>query len=85
MPYRTGAEIGAEMMEEKMARHAFLQGKASLGRKAWFWGKGWALDREAAVSYAEVKAMWRKRSYGALLPMGLMIAGMLGSMTLGVS
>ena len=38
----------------------FAEGKTSVGRKAWFWGKAWAVDREAAFSYAEIKAMWKK-------------------------
>ncbi len=80
---RKGTEVGAEMMEEKMARRAFHEGRASLGRKAWFWGKGWAIEREAAFSYAEIKAMWRKGSWGGILPMGLLMVGMLGSIILG--
>jgi len=80
---RSGAQVGAEFMEEKMARQAFREGKTSLARRAWFWGKGWAVEREAAVSYSELKAMWRKGSYGALLPMALALSGMVGSIVLG--
>lgn len=81
--HRKGAEVGAEMLEEKMARRAFRENRASLGRKAWFWGKGWAMEREATFSYAEIKAMWQKGSWGGLLPMGLLMVGMLGSIILG--
>jgi hypothetical protein len=80
---RSGAEVGAEYMEEEMARRDFRAGKTSLGRKVWFWGKGWAVEREAAVSYKELKTMWRKGSYGALLPMALLLGGFLTSIIVG--
>jgi hypothetical protein len=80
---RSGAEVGVEYMEEEMARRNFRAGKTSLGRKAWFWGKGRALDREAAVSYKDLKTMWRQGSYGAVLPMALLLGGLLASMIVG--
>jgi len=80
---RSGAEVGVEYLEEEMARKDLRAGKTSLGRKAWFWGKGWAMDREAAVSYKELKTMWRNGSYGALLPMALALGGMLTSIIVG--
>ena len=80
---RSGAEVGVEYLEEEMARRNLRAGKGSLGRKAWFWGKGWALDREAAVSYAELKTMWRQGSYGSLLPMALLLGGFLVSILVG--
>ncbi|MEE4270124.1 MAG: hypothetical protein V2I67_00515 [Thermoanaerobaculales bacterium] len=80
---RSGAEVGVEYMEEEMARRDFRAGKTSLSRRAWFWGKGWAVDREAAVSYKEMKAMWRQGSYGALLPMALLLGGFLTSILVG--
>lgn len=80
---RSGADVGVEYMEEEMARRDFRSGRTSLGRKAWFWGKGWAVDREAAVSYKELKTMWRKGSYGALLPMALLLGGFLTSIIVG--
>jgi hypothetical protein len=80
---RTGAQVGAEFMEEKMARQAFREGKASLARRAWFWGKGWAIEREAAFTYAEMKAMWRKGSYGAVFPMALALTSLVSSIVLG--
>lgn len=81
--HRSGAEVGAEFMAEKMARQARLDGKTALARKTWFWGKGWAINREASYSYAEVKAMWRDGAYGALLPVALLAVGMLGVMFAG--
>jgi hypothetical protein len=80
---RSGAGVGVEYMEEEMARRDLRAGKGSLGRKAWFWGKGWAVDREAAVSYTELKTMWRRGSYGALLPMALLLGGLLTSIVVG--
>lgn len=80
---RSGTEVGAELMAENMARRARLDGKASLARKTWFWGKGWAVDWEASYSYAEIKTMWRERAFGALLPVMLAAGGMLGIMLLG--
>jgi hypothetical protein len=80
---RSGAEVGVEYLEEEMARRDFRAGKTSLGRKVWFWGKGWAVDREAAVSYKELKTMWREGSYGAVLPMALLLGGFLTSIILG--
>ena len=80
---RSGAEVGVEYLEEELARRDFRAGKTSLGRKVWFWGKGWAVDREAAVSYKELKTMWRKGSYGALLPMALLLGGFLTSIIVG--
>ena len=80
---RTGAEVGVEYLEEEMARRDLRAGKGSLARKAWFWGKGWAMDREAAVSYEELKTMWRRGSYGAVLPMALLLGGLLASILVG--
>ena len=80
---RSGAEVGVEYLEEEMARRDLRAGKGSLGRKAWFWGKGWAVEREAAFSYKELKNMWREGSYGAVLPMALVIVGMMSSIILG--
>ena len=80
---RSGAEVGVEYIEEEMARKDLRAGKTSLGRKAWFWGKAWAVDREAAVSYKELKTMWRKGSFGALLPMALLLGGFLASIIIG--
>lgn len=81
--HRSGTQVGAEYMEERMSRQAFREGKTSVGRKAWFWGKAWAVDREAAFSYGEIKAMWKKGSYGAVLPMALALTGMVSSIILG--
>ena len=80
---RAGADVGVEYLEEEMARRTFRAGKASLARKAWFWGKGWAIEREAAFSYKELKEMWQKGAYGAILPMALVVAGMVSSIILG--
>jgi len=80
---RSGADVGVEYMEEEMARRDFRAGRTSLGRKVWFWGKGWAVEREAAVSYKELKTMWGKGSYGALLPMALLLGGFLTSILVG--
>ena len=41
-----------------------------------------ALEREAAFTYKELKVMWRKGSYRALLPLTFVIVGMLGSIIL---
>lgn len=79
----SGAEVGVEHLEEEMARRDLRAGKGSLGRKAWFFGKGWAVDREAAVSYKELKMMWRAGSYGAVLPMALLLGGLLISIIIG--
>lgn len=80
---RTGADVGAEYLEEEMARRSLRAGKTSVGRKVWFRGKGWAMEREAAISYKELKTMWRARSFGAVLPMGLLLLGMVSSIILG--
>jgi hypothetical protein len=80
---RSGPEVGVEYLEEEMARRSHLDGKTSLARKAWFWGKGWAGEREAAVSYKELKTMWRSGSFGAVLPMALLLGGFLASIILG--
>jgi hypothetical protein len=79
---RAGADVGVEYLEEEMARRTLRSGRTSLGRRAWFLGKGWAVEREAAFSYKELKVMWRKGSYGALLPLTFVIVGMLGSIIL---
>lgn len=80
---RIGAEVGTEYLDEEMARRSLRDGKTSLGRKIWFWGKGWAVDREADVSYNELKMMWRKGAFGAVLPMALLLGGMLASIIVG--
>ena len=80
---RSGADVGIEYLQEEMARRDRRAGRTSLGRKVWFWGKGWAVDREAAVSYTELKTMWRNGSFGAVLPMALLLGGLLTSIIAG--
>jgi hypothetical protein len=80
---RSGAQVGAELLAEKMARQSLPDGKTSLARKTWFWGKGWAVEREMSFSYAEIKILWRESAFGALLPFMLFAVGMLGVMFLG--
>jgi hypothetical protein len=75
---RTGAEIGAEIMEEKMDRQALISGKSMIGRKAFFRGKGWAVDREASFSYAEIKRNLREGNITAVLPALLVMIGLIG-------
>jgi hypothetical protein len=41
------------------------------------------VEREAAVSYKELKTMWRNGSFGAVLPMALLLSGMLASIIVG--
>ena len=41
------------------------------------------MEREAAISYKELKTMWRAGSFGAVLPMGLLLLGMVSSIILG--
>jgi hypothetical protein len=80
---RSGREVGAEMMAEKMDRRTRLDGRTTLGRKTWFWGKGWAVEREVSFSYAEIKEMWRGRAFGLLLPVVMAGCGMLGLLLFG--
>ncbi len=80
---RTGADIGAERMTEKMDFESGMAGRPSVRRGAKFWGSGWAAERTAEYSWAEVKQMLRERRVVEALPPLLGMASVLGVATFG--
>jgi hypothetical protein len=72
---RSGPEVGAEIMAERMARdseghtrpqHVFFKGKAT------------AVEKEASFSFAEIKQQLRAGQWLQMLPVLLAIGGFLG-------
>ena len=78
-----GAEIGAELMTEKMDFESGMEGRPSVRRGAKFWGSGWAAERTAEYSWAEVKQMLRQGRIVEALPPLLGMASVLGVATFG--
>jgi hypothetical protein len=78
---RSGPEVGAEIMGG-MGNDDPEMGATLLDKSA-FAGKGVAVEREAAVSYAEVKRMVRGRQWREALPPVLAIAGLYGLVVFG--
>ena len=80
---RTGADIGAELMTEKMDFESGMEGRPSVRRGAKFWGSGWAGERTAEYSWAEVKQILRQGRIVEALPPLLGIVSVLGVATFG--
>ena len=75
---RSGREVGAELMAEKMEEGSPGQGKMPLARRTWFRGKGVEVEREAEYSYAEIKKMLGEGRFQQALPALLVMAGLVG-------
>jgi hypothetical protein len=73
--WRSGPEIGAEMMAERMARDS---GGHVKPRYVFFIGKGVAVDREAGFSYAEIKQQLMAGRCLSMFPVLLAMGGLLG-------
>jgi hypothetical protein len=72
--WRSGPEIGAELMAERMARES----GGVKPQHVFFIGKGVAVDREANLSYAEIKQQLMAGRWLLMLPVLLAIGGLLG-------
>jgi hypothetical protein len=72
--WRSGPEIGAEMMAERMARES----GGVKPQHVFFIGKGVAVDREANLSYAEIKQRLMAGQWLQMFPVLLAIGGLLG-------
>jgi hypothetical protein len=72
--WRSGPEIGAEMMAERMARES----GGVKPQHVFFIGKGVAVDREANLSYAEIKQRLMAGQWLLMLPVLLAVGGLLG-------
>ena len=75
---REGAEIGAEIMAENLDRRSRMDGEHPLFQKTFFIGKGWAINREAAYSYKEIKEKLGTKDYLPIIPVFIMFIGILG-------
>jgi hypothetical protein len=73
--WRSGPEIGAELMAERMARESGGLGKP---QHIFFIGKGVAVDREAGFSYAQIKQRLMAGQWLLMFPVLLAIGGLLG-------
>ncbi len=83
---RSGAEIGAEIMAENLERRSRMRGDSASYQKTFFWGKGWAIKREASISYKELKKLMGEGDLNIIVPVGLVFIGMIGIITgLGLS
>jgi hypothetical protein len=72
--WRSGPEIGAELMAERMARES----GGVKPQHVFFIGKGVAVDREANLSYAEIKQRLMAGQWLLMLPVLLAVGGLLG-------
>ena len=75
---RSGREVGAELMADKMDADLQAPGKKTLFRRTWFRGIGVEVDREAEYSYTEIKKMLGEERFLEALPALLMMAGIVG-------
>jgi hypothetical protein len=80
---RTGPEIGAELMTEKLESGSRSQGRQSLLRAGAFLGKGWAVERTAEYSYAEIKRSLREGRIAEAMPPILCFISVLGATLFG--
>lgn len=74
----SGPKIGAELMRDKMDRDSVQAGKVPLAGRTFFVGKGFAVERTAEYSYAEIKQMLRAGDVRQALPALLVGVGMIG-------
>jgi hypothetical protein len=72
---RSGPEVGAEMMGQRMARDA--EGRI-VAQRAFFKGKAVEVESTASFSFAEIKEGMMGGQWGQVLPILLAIAGFLG-------
>jgi DNA-binding transcriptional LysR family regulator len=75
---RRGREVAQELFEERMARGVRYSGTHELASKAHVIGTGIALERHVSISYGEMKAAWRDRRWGELVPSLMVCSGILG-------
>jgi hypothetical protein len=80
---RVGAEIGEELMSDKLDVESRRQGRQSLWRRTGFRGKGWAVERTAEYSYAEIARMLREGRTTEALPALLGMVAVLGAAIFG--
>lgn len=78
---RSGPEVGAEIMGGSGGDDDGTG--VTLLEKSVFAGKGVAVEREAEVSYAEIKRMVRAREWRAALPPLLAMVGLAGLVVFG--
>jgi hypothetical protein len=72
--WRSGPEIGAELMAERMARES----GGVKPQHVFFIGKGVAVDREASLSYTEIKQRLMAGQWLLMFPVLLAVGGLLG-------
>jgi len=77
---RTGADVGAEVYSEMASMHS---GGGPAYEKVWFKGEGVAVDREAAISYKQLKAFLREGSWVDAAPVVVALVGLLGLILIG--
>jgi len=72
---RSGPEVGAEVMADRMARHSEGHTRP---QHVFFKGKAVAVDRKASFSFAEIKQQLRAGQWLQMFPILLAIGGFLG-------
>lgn len=73
--HRSGPEVGAEMMADRMARDSEMHTRPQY---VFFKGKAVAVDRKASLSFAEIKQQLRAGQWLQMFPVLLAIGGFLG-------
>jgi hypothetical protein len=75
---RSGQDVGAEIMADKMDEGMQGPGKKTLFERTWFRGKGVEVDRESEYSYSEIKKMLVEGRFLDALPAMMLMAGIVG-------
>jgi hypothetical protein len=79
---RSGPEVGAEMMAERMARDSMGHTRPQY---VFFKGKGVAVERKASFSFAEIKQQLSAGQWLDMFPILLAMAGFLGLFLFGAA
>jgi hypothetical protein len=79
---RSGPEVGAEIMSERMVRHSESHTRP---QHVFFKGTGVAVEREASFSFAEIKQLLMAGQWLDIFPVLLGMGGFLGLFLFGAA
>ena len=77
--YRSGEEVGIEVMEDHLDDGL----EKPVAQKSLFKGQARSVEREASISFSEIKAEIRSRNWSQALPLLLAVGGFLGLLLFG--
>jgi len=79
--HRSGDEVGAEIMGDRMADEPDIAGPIT--QSTVFKGKATSVEREASISFREIWRLVEERSWRKVIPVLLAMGGMLGLLLFG--